>query len=113
MVHKTEPDLYEHLHAIIPKFENQSASDHNENDILNSLTSNDNLELRKLIGYIDFLGVFHCDIDPKSQNGYLAELIEDKANFFNWNIVDKQIKIWKERIKLAYKIMRDIQRYTF
>lgn len=32
-----------------------------------------------MIGYIDFLGVFRCDVDPQNTNGYLAEDIDEET----------------------------------
>lgn len=54
-VNKSTHNLRDTLKHKVPEFVHQSDSEHDENDALRSLTSNDNVEVRKLIGYVDFL----------------------------------------------------------
>jgi hypothetical protein len=62
----------------------------------------------EMIGYIDKLGIFRCDIDPDHDNGYLEEKIEVNENIFQNLISIDEVKHWQNNLFYAFQMISKI-----
>mmetsp|Transcript_21768 Transcript_21768/g.25039 ORF Transcript_21768/g.25039 Transcript_21768/m.25039 type:complete len:114 (+) Transcript_21768:1461-1802(+) len=64
-------------------------------------------ETKYFIGFIDFMGIFHCDPDPEKNNGYLPEEIDDE-NLLQQIMNKSRLAEWKDSILMAYHLLQSI-----
>lgn len=61
-----------------------------------------------LIGYIDYLGIFRCDVDPEGKNGYIKEEIEPDGHLLPIIFSRDEISEWRKDLSIAWEILKRI-----
>ncbi|CAI2385769.1 unnamed protein product [Moneuplotes crassus] len=61
-----------------------------------------------LIGYIDYLGIFRCDVDPERKNGYIKEEIESDGHLLPMLFSRDEVSEWRKDIAFAWEILKGV-----
>ncbi|CAI2385587.1 unnamed protein product [Moneuplotes crassus] len=61
-----------------------------------------------LIGYIDYLGIFHCNVDPKGENWYIKQEIEPDGHILSTIFSRDGVAEWRKDVANAWEILRPV-----
>lgn len=64
-------------------------------------------EISHLVGFIDFMGIFHWDPDPYEAHGYIYESVSQQNMLLNLMNIN-YLKKWEDSIEFSYDFLKNI-----